>query len=56
MSEAVAALVGFAVGFVTASGICIAALAPAEVGAYWRGGRRMGFGRAYLLWWWLFRR
>jgi hypothetical protein len=23
---------------------------------YWRGGRRMGFGGLYLLWWWLFRR
>ena len=23
---------------------------------YWRGGRKMGFNRFYLLWWWLFRR
>jgi hypothetical protein len=23
---------------------------------YWRAGRGMGFGRFYLVWWWLFRR
>lgn len=49
-TEAVAALTGFAVGFITAGSLML------FQGPYWTHGRRLGFSPSYLIWWRLFRR
>jgi hypothetical protein len=49
-TEAVAALTGFAVGFITAGSLML------FHGPYWTHGRRLGFSPSYLIWWRLFRR
>jgi hypothetical protein len=51
-TDAVAALVGFVVGFVTAGGLSLMLFQ----GPYWTHGRRLGFSPSYLIWWRLFRR